>query len=195
MRGRMSGDMRGQGVGDGYGSGWGRGYGYEGYGPYAAFPMPAPMPVPSEPQGPADGDSDGVADGNDLCPDTAAGVAVDALGCDDGARIVLRGVNFKTDSAELTSESLSILDGVSQTLSAHPEIKVMVAGHTDSDGEDAYNKDLSQRRAQSVVDYLAENGVDRNNMIAKGYGEERPIASNDTAEGKAENRRVELDRL
>ena len=56
-------------------------------------------------------------------------VTVDVLGCDDAARIVLRGVNFKTDSAELTEQSLSILDGVSQTLAAHPEIKVMVAGH------------------------------------------------------------------
>ena len=71
----------------------------------------------------------------------------------------------------------------------------MVAGHTDSDGEAAYNKDLSQRRAQSVVDYLAENGVERDNMIAMGYGEEQPIADNDSAEGKADNRRVELNRL
>ena len=64
------------------------------------------------PTGPADGDDDGVSDASDLCPDTAEGAAVDALGCDDGARIVLRGVNFKTDSAELTEESLAILDGV-----------------------------------------------------------------------------------
>ena len=143
----------------------------------------------------AAGDADGVADDTDLCPDTAPGVTVDVLGCDDAARIVLRGVNFKTDSAELTEQSLSILDGVSQTLAAHPEIKVMVAGHTDSDGEDAYNKDLSQRRAQSVVNYLSDNGVDRNNMIAKGFGEEQPVADNATSEGKAQNRRVELNRL
>lgn len=108
---------------------------------------------------------------------------------------MLRGVNFKTDSDELTAESLEILDGVAATLASHPEIKVMVAGHTDSDGDDAYNKDLSQRRAQSVVNYLVDNGVSRDNMIAKGYGEEQPIAANDSAEGKAENRRVELNRL
>ena len=197
MRAWMSGNLRGEGYGDGYGSGWGRAYDYQGYGPYLPppMPMPMPMPMPTEPEGPADGDDDGVSDASDLCPDTAEGAAVDALGCDDSARIVLRGVNFKADSAELTEESLAILDGVAGTLSAHPEIKIMVAGHTDSDGEDAYNRDLSQRRAQSVVDYLGDNGVDPNNMIAKGFGEENPIAGNDTAEDKAENRRVELNRL
>ena len=71
----------------------------------------------------------------------------------------------------------------------------MVAGHTDSDGDDAYNKDLSQRRAQSVVDYLSSRGVENSNMIAKGFGEEQPVADNETTEGKAANRRVELNRL
>ena len=71
----------------------------------------------------------------------------------------------------------------------------MVAGHTDSDGDAAYNKDLSQRRAQSVVNYLTGQGVEGSNMIAKGFGEEQPIADNDSAEGKAANRRVELNRL
>lgn len=191
MRGRANTDMRGYGYGDGYGST--RGYGYNAYGPY--YPVMMRPVAPMEPSGPPDGDNDGIVDNADLCPDTAEGVAVDALGCDDAARIVLRGVNFKTDSDELTAESLAILDGVATTLSANPQIKVMVAGHTDSDGEDAYNKDLSQRRAQSVVNYLSENGVDRDSLIAKGYGEEQPVAGNDTAEGKAQNRRVELNRL
>jgi outer membrane protein OmpA-like peptidoglycan-associated protein len=183
-----------------WGPGWGSGIapGY-GYGYNACRPSPpyylAAAPAPARPAGPPDGDSDGVADASDLCPDTATGVAVDALGCDNAARIVLRGVNFKTDSDELTAESLAILDAVSATLSANPQIQVMVAGHTDGDGEDSYNKDLSQRRAQRVVDYLAGNGVERNNLIAKGFGEEQPIAGNDTVEGKAQNRRVELNRL
>ena len=155
---------------------------------------PAPAQA-AEAEGPPDGDKDGVGDAGDLCPHSAEGVAVDALGCAETARIVLRGVNFKTDSDELTPESLSILDGVSSTLSQNPQIRVMVAGHTDSDGDDAYNKDLSQRRAQSVVDYLTSRGVEGNNMIAKGYGEEQPVADNDTPEGKAANRRVELNRL
>ena len=133
----------------------------------------------------------GVADTTDLCPDTAEGAKVDALGCDDAARIVLRGVNFKTDSDELTAESLAILDGVSATLSANPDIRVMVAGHTDSDGEDAYNKDLSQRRAQAVVDVLVNQyGIDAARLQPKGYGESQPAARNDTEEGRAQNRRV-----
>jgi OOP family OmpA-OmpF porin len=193
----MNTDMRGRGYGDGYGYGRGYGHEYSGYAPYPPPPMmamPAPA-LPAEPEGPPDGDNDGVGDAGDLCPDSAEGVAVDALGCAETARIVLRGVNFKTDSDELTPESLSILDGVSSTLSANPQIRVMVAGHTDSDGDDAYNKDLSQRRAQSVVDYLISQGVEGNNMIAKGFGEEQPVADNDTPEGKAANRRVELNRL
>ena len=197
MRAWASGDLRGRGDGYGYGDGWGNGYGYQGYAP-GYWPPPVAMlpPAPAaEPAGPADGDQDGVVDGTDLCPDSTAGSTVDELGCGSDERIVLRGVHFKTDSDELTDESLAILDGVSETLSAHPQIQVMVAGHTDSDGDDAYNKDLSQRRAQSVVNYLSSQGVDRNNMIAKGYGEEQPIATNDTTEGKAQNRRVELNRL
>ncbi|MCB1772750.1 MAG: OmpA family protein [Gammaproteobacteria bacterium] len=200
MSGRASADLTGRGYGSGYGDGYGRGYGYQYGGPVYPMPPMPPQPMPqapaeAEPEGPADGDGDGVADTTDLCPETAPDTAVDALGCAETARIVLRGVNFKTDSDELTADSLAILDGVSATLSANPQIKVMVAGHTDSDGEEAYNKDLSQRRAQAVVSYLAEHGVDRNNMIAKGFGEEQPIAGNDTADGKAQNRRVELNRL
>jgi len=198
LRGRANVDMRGEGYGDGYGYGRGYGYDHQGYGPYPPPMMPMPMPTPAqpaEPEGPTDGDSDGVTDLSDLCPASAEGVAVDALGCEETARIVLRGVNFKTDSDELTAESLAILDGVSATLSENPQLRVMVAGHTDSDGDDAYNKDLSQRRAQSVVNYLTNQGVDGQNMIARGFGEEQPIAGNDTTEGKAENRRVELNRL
>ena len=198
MWARMNADARGDGYGDGDGYSRGHGYNYNAYGPYLPPMMPPPMPAPAqpeEPEGPADSDNDGVSDLSDLCPASAEGVAVDALGCEETARIVLRGVNFKTDSDELTAESLAILDGVSTTLSENPQIRVMVEGHTDSDGDDAYNKDLSQRRAQSVVNYLSSQGVDANNMIAKGFGEEQPIAGNDTAEGKAENRRVELNRL
>ena len=202
MKAWASGDLTGRG--DAYGDGYGRGYGYgyQGYQPYyppVFAPMPAALPEPSdEPAGQretTDVDQDGVSGADDLCPDTAAGASVDAFGCDDAARIVLRGVHFKTDSDELTAESLAILDGVSATLTAHPQVRVMVAGHTDSDADDAYNKDLSLRRAKSVVTYLIAQGVNHENLSAMGYGQEQPIADNDTAEGKAENRRVELIRL
>lgn len=197
ISGRANADMRGHGAGDGWGGTRGYGYNANAHGSYYPMRPSMPLHVPAEaaPEAPDDGDRDGIADSVDLCPDTAAGAAVDVLGCDQAARIVLRGVNFKTDSDELTPESLAILDGVSATLSGNPDIKVMVAGHTDSDGDEAYNKDLSQRRAQAVVDYLGDNGVDAANLVAKGYGEEQPVAGNDTAEGKAQNRRVELNRL
>jgi OOP family OmpA-OmpF porin len=79
---------------------------------------------------------------------------------------------------------------------AHPELgNIEVAGHTDSDGNDAYNMDLSQRRVNSVVKYLADKGVDTTRLVAHGYGETRPIASNKTKTGKAENRRVEFNIL
>lgn len=168
-----------------------------GYG-YPVMPMPAPQPAPApapQPEKPADSDNDGVVNGTDLCPDTAPGMIVDVLGCDKDARIVLRGVNFKTNSDELTEKSLGILNKVSRTLTDNPDLKVMISGHTDSDGDAAYNKDLSSRRAKSVVEYLVSKKVNADNLISKGFGEEQPIATNETTEGKALNRRVEVNKL
>ncbi|MCG7939517.1 MAG: OmpA family protein [Candidatus Thiodiazotropha lotti] len=141
-----------------------------------------------------DSDGDGVLDIADICPDTTTGAEVDGLGCEQSVSIVLRGVNFKTDSDQLTDTSTEILDRVANTLIANPTVAVEIAGHTDSDADEAYNKDLSQRRAEMVMSYLTEKGVIADNLSAMGYGEEQPIASNETAEGKAENRRVELVR-
>jgi outer membrane protein OmpA-like peptidoglycan-associated protein len=143
----------------------------------------------------ADTDIDGVADATDFCPGSAAGTKVDSFGCAATETIVLRGVNFHADSAQLTDGSHTVLDNVAKTLIAHPEIHVEIAGHTDSDGDADHNFDLSARRAIMVMKHLAEAGVSPDNMIARGYGEERPIAPNDTPEGKAENRRVELSPL
>ncbi|RTZ60234.1 MAG: hypothetical protein DSZ33_03120 [Gammaproteobacteria bacterium] len=111
------------------------------------------------------------------------------------APIVLEGVHFETDSNKLTGDSTQILDKVAQSLIANPGIKVEIAGHTDSDGKANYNLALSQLRAQSVVNYLISKGVAAENLVARGYGETRPVADNNTAEGKAQNRRVELKRL
>jgi outer membrane protein OmpA-like peptidoglycan-associated protein len=141
-----------------------------------------------------DSDGDGVLDSADICPDSVAGAEVDGLGCEQSAAIVLRGVNFKTDSDELTDTSTEILDRVANTLIANPTVVVEIAGHTDSDADEAYNKDLSQRRAETVMAYLTDKGVIADNLSAMGYGETQPIASNETSEGKAQNRRVELVR-
>ena len=153
----------------------------------AAEPKPAAVST--------DDDKDGVNNLSDLCANTPAGAKVNAFGCQDTDAMILRGVNFHTDSDKLTDDSIAILDRVVNTLKAHPEVKLEVSGHTDSRGDDTYNKDLSERRAVSVMKYLVEHGVNADSLIARGYGEERPIASNDTQEGMAENRRVELNRL
>ncbi len=141
-----------------------------------------------------DGDGDGVIDGMDLCPATAAGIEVDRTGCDAQLAIRLEGVQFETDSANLTDDSLAILDGVAATLRRHGALALEVAGHTDAVGKDTYNKELSQRRAETVRGYLLDQGVS-SRLEARGYGEEVPVADNDTEAGRALNRRVELKRL
>jgi len=164
----------------------------------ASAPAPTPISVPVVAETEivlTDTDKDNIVDVADLCPNTATGMQVDAFGCDKAASIVLRGVNFKINSDELTADSTQILDIVVATLIANPGLALELTGHTDSDGEAAYNKDLSQRRAARVLTYFAEHDVDVSKMKASGFGEEQPIASNDTAEGKAINRRVEVNRL
>jgi outer membrane protein OmpA-like peptidoglycan-associated protein len=110
-------------------------------------------------------------------------------------RIVLRGVNFAFDSAEITSESEVILDAAADSLKESPGVRVEVAGHTDSTGPEAYNEGLSKRRAQAVFDYLTGQGIDASRLDAAGYGESRPVADNGTRDGRAQNRRVELNVL
>ncbi len=106
--------------------------------------------------------------------------------------LVLEGVNFITDSAELTPGSRRILNRVAASLKEWREVDVEVEGHTDSVADPAYNLDLSQRRAESVRAYLESRGVAPSRLRARGYGETRPVASNDTPEGRSRNRRVEL---
>ncbi|ASP19526.1 putative lipoprotein YiaD [Antarctobacter heliothermus] len=99
---------------------------------------------------------------------------------------------FATDSAQLRSTLVSDLRDVGQSLLAYPNTTSQVIGHTDSDGDAAYNLDLSQRRAQAVANVLLSEGVPRGRVSVIGRGEDQPIASNLTAEGKAQNRRVEI---
>lgn len=154
-------------------------------------------------EGDPDDDGDGVPNRIDRCPGTPPGTKVDASGCpekrkalfEEGKKsLVLEGVNFVTDSANLTPESRDILDRVAQSLADWPEVKVEVGGHTDSVADDAYNLSLSQRRAEAVRQYLIDKGISSKRLEAKGYGETRPIATNDTVEGRTKNRRVELTR-
>ena len=140
-----------------------------------------------------DSDGDGVVDSKDACPGTPAGVKVDANGCEVKAKAIsLSGIYFHTDSAELKSESIAVLNATAETLRANPGVGVEIAGHTDSQGDAGYNQGLSERRAQSVRDYLVSQGVDGSRLSSAGYGETQPVADNSTSEGRAQNRRVEL---
>jgi len=107
-------------------------------------------------------------------------------------KIVLRGVNFDFDKAAIRPDARPILDEAARALKEESAIEVSVEGHTDSIGGEAYNEKLSLRRAEAVREYLAAQGIDPNRMQVRGLGEAQPVASNDTAEGRAQNRRVEL---
>jgi len=103
-------------------------------------------------------------------------------------------VQFAYNKAEILSASDDLLNDVATVMKQHPEVKkIRIEGHASSEGDDKYNKDLSDRRANAVMDFLVKAGVDPERMEAVGYGEERPIADNDTEEGREKNRRVEFN--
>ena len=104
----------------------------------------------------------------------------------------LGGANFDFNKAEVRPEGRDILDRVVKTLKDNPDVKVVVEGHTDSVGSDAYNKKLSERRAEAVKRYLVRQGIDPSRIRTVGYGKSKPIADNSTEEGRAKNRRAEV---
>jgi outer membrane protein OmpA-like peptidoglycan-associated protein len=147
-----------------------------------------------------DADHDGVPDTLDRCPNTTAGSRVDASGCvilfeEHKTSLILEGVNFANGKAELTDESRSILDNVAASMAVHDSIRVSVDGHTSSTGTRALNLRLSAARAETVKQYLVARGIDPRRLLTRGFGPDRPIASNTTAEGQAKNRRTELTKL
>jgi outer membrane protein OmpA-like peptidoglycan-associated protein len=152
-----------------------------------------PAPVAPVPVVAADGDVDGdsIPDSRDRCPNTAPPMRVDANGCEIKQEIRLPGVNFASDSPQLLTGSQAVLDDAAATLRRYPDLRVEIAGHTDSSGAAAYNQGLSARRAQTVLDYFKAAGV-TNTLTARGYGEDQPLADNATADGRAQNRRVLL---
>lgn len=107
-------------------------------------------------------------------------------------KIILRGVNFDFDKSDIRPDARPILDAAIDVLKAEPDINVSVQGYTDSVGTEAYNQKLSQRRAESVTRYLVTGGISAARLTAVGYGESNPVATNETADGRAQNRRVEL---
>jgi outer membrane protein OmpA-like peptidoglycan-associated protein len=154
-------------------------------------PPAAPPPPPRPPPPPPDADGDGVADARDQCADTPRGEQVDAIGCSYEMRL---DVYFAHDSAILSSESGVDLDRVVELLMRVSTISGVIEGHSDSTGAAEYNQALSERRAQAVMAYLTERGINRSRLQAVGFGESRPIADNGTDAGRADNRRVVLRR-
>ncbi len=143
----------------------------------------------------ADLDGDGVMDAVDQCPDSEAGAKVDDKGCKLAEVIVLKGVTFKTGSAQLTSDSSMELNKVAETMKKYPSLVIKVSGYTDNRGAESFNQQLSQKRAQAVVTFLVNQGISAQRLQAEGYGSANPIADNDTPEGRMKNRRVELQIL
>jgi OmpA-OmpF porin, OOP family len=107
-------------------------------------------------------------------------------------KIVTNGIRFDVNKATIKPESMGVINSIAQLMQEHTEINLSVEGHTDSDGDDASNLTLSERRAQAVVAELTGMGIQANRFVSKGWGESKPVAPNNTAEGKAANRRVEF---
>lgn len=142
-----------------------------------APPPPAPVPAPAPLAAP-------VA----AAPVVAAPAPVPEV-------VVLKGVNFANNSAQLTPASTAILDDVAQRLNQRRDVRAEVAGHTDNRGAPDWNRKLSQARAESVRNYLVSKGVSADRLTARGYGQDSPVADNATSSGRATNRRVELRAL
>jgi outer membrane protein OmpA-like peptidoglycan-associated protein len=155
-------------------------------------------PDPKKNGCPPDTDGDGIVDTEDACPKLAGPRNADPKknGCPlvyvtEKEVKITEQIKFKFDSAEILAESDGLLTSIKKVLDDHPELKqIRIEGHTDNVGKPDYNKKLSERRAQSVMDWLTKKGVKKERLIAKGFGQEEPIDTNDTDPGRANNRRV-----
>jgi OOP family OmpA-OmpF porin len=138
-----------------------------------------------------DSDGDGVTDDKDQCPNTPKGEYVDKDGCT--LKLTLH-INFAFDKADIKPEFKPDLDQAAAFIKRNTEVPyILIAGHTDHTGTVEYNQELSEKRAQNVRQYLIDNyGIDPDRLGARGYGKSQPIASNQTEEGRYENRRVEI---
>ena len=153
------------------------------------IPEPEPQPIAPEPK-PLDSDNDGVVDTSDLCPNTEMGAAVDLVGCIPMEEIDLL-VEFGFDSSNIHHTALDQIDEMAEFMKKFPEVKIKVEGHTDSKGVAIYNDRLSQKRADAVRNMLVEKfGINGERIKAVGMGQNEPVATNDTPEGRQKNRRV-----
>ena len=142
---------------------------------------------------PLDSDGDGVPDYLDKCPDTPRGTKVDATGCPIAVATTFDlTVEFAFNSAEINDLSFRELRKAMTFLRENPTTKAVIEGNTDSKGADAYNQKLSERRAAAVKEVLVKSDIEGARLSTVGYGETKPVASNDTEEGRAKNRRVSI---
>jgi outer membrane protein OmpA-like peptidoglycan-associated protein len=139
-----------------------------------------------------------VLDKDDLCPDVKGTVANN--GCPEVTEAVKKALNayaktilFDTGKSSIKSQSAEVLQNIIDILKEYPNAKFNIEGHTDSTGSEANNQKLSESRASSVKDYLVKNGIEAGRLSSKGYGESKPIDSNKTRAGRANNRRVEIN--
>jgi OOP family OmpA-OmpF porin len=149
--------------------------------PVAAPPPPEPVAAVS------DLDGDGVLDPDDACPGTPVAATVDERGC-----WVLSNLLFESDSFAVDPDALSEIEGVAAVLEANPDLRIRIEGHADSTGSEAYNQRLSEKRADAVKRSLEAAGIEPERLEAQGFGEGRPVASNDTPESRTGNRRIEF---
>lgn len=146
-----------------------------------------------------DADGDGIADRFDKCPDQPAGKSKTKDGCPDGIPAEIRaffgtvgGIDFEPGSAVLAESSLPVLDKAAELLRKFTGFRVEVSGHTDNTGSERGNRRVSQQRAEAVVRYLVRKGVVARRLVAVGNGPDKPVASNDTPDGRKANRRVDF---
>jgi outer membrane protein OmpA-like peptidoglycan-associated protein len=150
-----------------------------------------------------DNDKDTVADVKDQCPNEIGSTSQEPLGCPTKPALVVvtdcevkitQQIHFEFNKDKIRPESFPVLDAVVEALQKNPAIKIEVQGHTDNKGAAAYNKNLSDRRANSVMKYLVSHGVEMGRLTAHGYGFERPLVDNSTEQNRALNRRVQFVR-
>jgi OmpA-OmpF porin, OOP family len=149
-------------------------------------PTPLPQPIIE-----LDSDDDGITDRLDDCPNTPGGTTVNPRGC-PGILLTLAGINFKFDSSQIEPESDQVLDQLVAALTDAAAVEVRIEGHTDSVGTEVYNLELSHRRANAVRDYLNHYRINAARLTTEGKGETQPIMENTTADGRYQNRRVEI---
>ncbi|MCK5834092.1 OmpA family protein, partial [bacterium] len=146
---------------------------------------------------PLDNDNDGVCNGVDKCPNTPKDVEVNEDGCPKAKKLrkgesIRVKVYFETAKWDITHQGTKDLQEAYRILKAYPEMRVLIEGHTDSKGTDEYNRELSIKRAKSIKSWLITQGIADNRLETIGYGETRPVDTNETPDGRANNRRIEF---